>query len=147
MGIILKSSDEIAKMRATGRIVHAVLDAIEAACVPGVSTAELNRIAERAIDRAGARSAFLGYRPHGAPPYPAVLCTSRNDGGVHGIPRNDELLKEGDLIGIDFACYKDGFCADRAPPPGGGGGGRAAPGAAQTPPPIPRAGHCRVPGG
>ncbi|MFL5393044.1 MAG: type I methionyl aminopeptidase [Myxococcales bacterium] len=114
MGIILKSSDEIAKMRATGRIVRAVLDAIEAACVPGVSTAELNRIAERAIDRAGARSAFLGYRPHGAPPYPAVLCTSRNDVVVHGIPRNDELLREGDLIGIDFACYKDGFCADSA---------------------------------
>ena len=65
MGIVLKSADEIAKMRATGRIVRAVLDAIEAACVPGVSTAELNRIAERAIERAGARSAFLGYRPRG----------------------------------------------------------------------------------
>src|SRR3954464_895278 len=98
MGIILKSSDEIAKMRATGRIVHAVLDAIEAACVPGVSTAELNRIPEppasraeltgtaaRASARAGAPWAFLGSRPPGAPPYPAVLCTSRNDVVVHGI--------------------------------------------------------------
>src|SRR3954470_23395299 len=100
MGIILKSSDEIAKMRATGRIVRAVLDAIEAACVPGVSTAELNRIAERAIDRGGARTpraggrrAFLGAPRAGAPPYPAVLCTSRNDVVVHGIPRKDELLR------------------------------------------------------
>src|SRR3954465_10147691 len=136
MGIILKSSDEIAKMRATGRIVRAVLDAIEAACVPGVSTAELNQIAERAIDRAGARSAFLGSRPHGAPPYPAVLCTSRNDVVVHGIPRNDELLKEGDLIGIDFACYKDGFCAApaRTIPVGGVGGGGAPPRALPKPP-------------
>jgi len=114
MGIVLKSSAEIAKMRATGRIVRAVLDAIEAACVPGITTAELNRIAERALERAGARSAFLGYRPHGLPPYPAVLCTSRNEVVVHGIPREDEVLREGDLVGIDFACYKDGFCADSA---------------------------------
>jgi methionyl aminopeptidase len=114
MGIVLKSSGEIAKMRATGRIVRAVLDAIEAACVPGITTAELNRIAERALERAGARSAFLGYRPHGLPPYPAVLCTSRNEVVVHGIPREDEVLREGDLVGIDFACYKDGFCADSA---------------------------------
>jgi methionyl aminopeptidase len=114
MGIILKSTEEIAKMRATGRIVHAILDAIEAACVPGVSTAALNRIAERALESAGARSAFLGYRPRGLPPYPAVLCTSRNHVVVHGIPGEDEVLVEGDLIGIDFACYKDGFCADSA---------------------------------
>jgi methionyl aminopeptidase len=114
VGIILKSSDEIAKMRATGRIVRAVLDAIEAACVPGVSTADLNRIAQRALERAGARSAFLGYRPRGLPPYPAVLCTSRNDVVVHGIPRENEVLHEGDLIAIDFACYKDGYCADSA---------------------------------
>jgi methionyl aminopeptidase len=114
MGIVLKSSAEIAKMRATGRIVRAVLDAIEAACVPGVTTAQLNRIAERALERGGARSAFLGYRPHGLPPYPAVLCTSRNEVVVHGIPREDEVLREGDLVGIDFACYKDGFCADSA---------------------------------
>jgi len=114
MGIVLKSRDEIAKMRATGRIVRAVLDAIEAACVPGVSTAALNRIAERALERAGARSAFLGYRPRGLAPYPAVLCTSRNGVVVHGIPREDEVLREGDLIGIDFACYKNGHCADSA---------------------------------
>ena len=114
MGIILKSTRELAKMREAGRVVSAVLDAVEAACVPGVSTAELNRVAERELTRARARSAFLGYRPGSLPPYPAVLCTSRNRVVVHGIPNEHERLHEGDLVGIDFACFKDGYCADAA---------------------------------
>jgi methionyl aminopeptidase len=114
MGIIIKSMLELAKMRRTGGIVRGVLDAVEAACVPGVTTAELDRIAAREIERAGAKSAFLGYRPGNMPPYPAVLCTSINPVVVHGIPRANEVLREGDLIGIDFACFKDGFCADAA---------------------------------
>ena len=101
-------------MREAGLIVSAVLDAVEAACVPGVTTFELNRIAERELARAKARSAFLGYRPGGAPPYPAVLCTSVNRVVVHGIPSKQECLREGDLIGIDFACFKNGYCADAA---------------------------------
>jgi methionyl aminopeptidase len=114
MGIILKNQRELDKMREAGRIVHAVLDAVEAACLPGVTTAELNRIAAREIERAKARSAFLGYRPGGVPPYPAVLCTSINGVVVHGIPRADEVLHEGDIIGVDFACFKDDYCADAA---------------------------------
>jgi methionyl aminopeptidase len=114
MGIILKNSRELDKMRAAGRIVAAVLDAVEAACLPGVTTAELNRIAARELERAKARSAFLGYRPGGLPPYPAVLCTSINGTVVHGIPRANEALREGDIIGVDFACYKDDYCADAA---------------------------------
>ena len=114
MGIILKSQRELDKMREAGRIVSAVLDAVEAACVPGVTTFELNAIARRELARAKARSAFLGYRPGVAPPYPAVLCTSVNRVVVHGIPSKQECLREGDLIGIDFACFKDGYCADAA---------------------------------
>jgi len=114
MGIVLKSRREIARMRAAGRIVHAVLDAVEAACVPGMSTLDLERIAARVLARAGARSSFLGYGPRGAPPYPAVLCTSVNGTVVHGIPSRDIVLREGDVIGIDFACSKDGYCADAA---------------------------------
>src|SRR3954468_22011981 len=114
MGIILKSQRELDKMREAGRIVSAVLDAVEAACVPGVTTLALNDIAKRELARAKARSAFLGYRPGGAPPYPAVLCTSVNRVVVHGIPSRRECLREGDLIGIDFACFKDGYCADAA---------------------------------
>src|SRR4051794_22424315 len=114
MGIVLKSERELAKMREAGRVVRAVLDAVEAACVPGVTTAELNAIAERELRRAKATSAFLGYAPGGAPPYPAVLCTSVNAVVVHGIPDRRQVLREGDVVGIDFACYKDGYCADAA---------------------------------
>lgn len=114
MAIRLKSSDEIAKMRKVGLIVADVLDAVEEACRPGVSTWKLNEIAEQVMSRAGAASAFIGYAPGGAPPYPAVLCTSINEVIVHGIPNKQVFLQEGDIIGIDFACYKEGFCADSA---------------------------------
>jgi len=114
MGIVLKNSREIARMRATGQIVSAVLDAVEAACVPGVTTGALNRIADRELRRAEARSAFLGYQPGPMMPYPAVLCTSVNGVVVHGIPSEEEVLREGDIVGIDFACHKDGYCADAA---------------------------------
>ena len=109
MKIYLKTADEVAKLRAVNLIVAAILDEIEAAVKPGVSTWALNEVAERGIKKHGATSAFLNY--HG---YPAVLCTSVNDVVVHGIPRKDEILKEGDLIGIDFGCFKDGFCGDSA---------------------------------
>jgi methionyl aminopeptidase len=114
MGIVLKSAREIAKMREAGKIVHAVLDAVEAACRPGVSTEELAKIAEKVLTKHGARSAFVGYRPRGQPPYPSVLCTSVNDAVVHGIPSRDVILAEGDIVGIDFACFKDKYCADAA---------------------------------
>jgi len=114
MGIVLKNTAELARMRKAGDIVRAVLDAVEAACVPGTTTAELDRIAARELARRGGRSAFVGYRPGGAPPYPAVLCTSINNVVVHGIPKPGDVLREGDLIGIDFACFADGYCADAA---------------------------------
>src|SRR5689334_19893059 len=114
MGIVIKSGREIAKMREAGIIVRGVLDAVESACVPGTTTGKLNRIAERELALAKARSAFLGYRPGGAPAYPAVLCTSVNRVVVHGIPSDREVLREGDVVGVDFACYKDGYCADAA---------------------------------
>jgi methionyl aminopeptidase len=107
--IYLKTPDEIAKLRAVNLVVSAVLDACEAAVKPGVSTWELNEIADRELKRAGSTSAFLGY--HG---YPAVLCTSVNEVVVHGIPRKDVVLKEGDIIGIDFGCFLDGYCGDSA---------------------------------
>ena len=101
-------------MREAGRVVHAVLNAVEKACVPGAPTLDLDRLAAEALQRAGCRSAFVGYAPGGAPPYPAVLCTSRNHEVVHGIPSKHVILQEGDILGIDFACFKDGYCADAA---------------------------------
>ena len=107
--IYLKSKDEVEKLRAVNLIVSQVLDACEAACKPGVTTWDLNEIADARLKALGATSAFLGY--HG---YPAVLCTSVNEVVVHGIPRKDLVLKDGDIIGIDFGCFKDGFCGDSA---------------------------------
>jgi methionyl aminopeptidase len=114
MGIVIKNTIELEKMHAAGRIVAGVLDAVEVACVPGVTTAELEHIARRELERAKAKSAFLGYRQAGSPPFPAVLCTSVNQVVVHGIPSRRVVLGEGDVIGIDFACFKDGYCGDAA---------------------------------
>jgi methionyl aminopeptidase len=114
MGIIIKNTLELLKMREAGIIVAGVLDAVEAACVPGATTAELNRIAQRELARAKATSAFFGYRQGETPPFPAVLCTSVNRVVVHGIPSDDVVLGEGDVVGIDFACFKNGYCGDAA---------------------------------
>jgi methionyl aminopeptidase len=109
MGFYLKTSDEIDKLRRANQAVAAVLDVCEAACKPGVSTWELNEVADKKLKQLGAKSAFLNY--HG---YPAVLCTSVNEVVVHGIPRRDVVLKEGDIVGLDFGCFIDGFCGDAA---------------------------------
>src|SRR3954470_830808 len=109
MSIQLKSPAEIAKLREANLIVADVLDTLEAAAKPGMSTWELNDIADRRLKQLKGESAFLGY--HG---YPAVLCTSVNEVVVHGIPRKDVVLKDGDLLSIDFGAYKDGWCGDSA---------------------------------
>jgi methionyl aminopeptidase len=105
----LKSRAELELMRDAGVVCAGILEDICAAAKPGASTWELDQIARRGIDKHKVTSAFLGY--HG---YPAVLCTSINHVVVHGIPRKNEVLKDGDVIGIDFGIYKHGFCADTA---------------------------------
>jgi methionyl aminopeptidase len=114
MSIQLKSPSEIAKLREANLIVADVLDALEAAAKPGVSTWELNEIAATRLRQLKGDSAFLGYGGHGVPPYPAVVCTSINDVVVHGIPRRDDVLKPGDILSIDFGAFKDGWCGDSA---------------------------------
>jgi methionyl aminopeptidase len=109
MRIHLKSKDELRLMREAGLVAAEILDEVCAAAKPGVSTWELDKVAARGIDRHKVTSAFLGY--HG---YPAVLCTSINNVVVHGIPRKNEVLADGDIIGIDFGIFKHGFCADTA---------------------------------
>lgn len=111
MKIFYKTKAEIEKLRLANLIVADILDLLEDRCRPGVSTAELNELAARALKKAGAKSAFLGYAD---PPYPAVVCTSVNEVVVHGIPRRDVVLKDGDIIGLDFGAFKDGFCGDSA---------------------------------
>jgi len=111
MAIQLKSPAEIAKLREANLVVADVLDQLEAAAKPGVSTWDLNEIAIQRLKQLKAESAFLGY---GHPKYPAVLCTSVNDVVVHGIPRRDVILKDGDILSIDFGAFKDGWCGDSA---------------------------------
>ncbi len=115
MGLELKSKSEIARMREAGSLVARILDRMGELVAPGVSTAELNAVAEKMIDDAGAISAFKGYRhPHNGPEFPAVLCTSRNEEIVHGIPSRHTVLKEGDIISIDCGAKLDGFFGDSA---------------------------------
>ena len=111
--IMLKRPEEIEIMRAANRIVAEVLAAMKEAVRPGVTTGELDRIAEEMTRARGAVPAFKGYEVGGRV-YPASLCASINDEVVHGIPSPSRVLQEGDIIGCDFGvCYK-GFYGDAA---------------------------------
>lgn len=106
--IIKKSPDEIRKMREAGRIVAEVLEIIEGRIRPGVTTEELDRIAEEHIRSRGGVPSFLGYQG-----FPKSICTSINDVVVHGIP-DGTRLREGDIIGVDVGVILDGYHADAA---------------------------------
>lgn len=107
--IIYKSVDEIDKMRAAGRIVAGTIDRVLAAVAPGKSTADLDAVAERYILEQDAVPSFKGYRG-----FPATICTSLNEEIVHGIPSPKRVLKEGDLLSLDFGAIWEGFHADSA---------------------------------
>jgi methionyl aminopeptidase len=106
--IILKSPQEIEKMRRSNQIVVEILKEVKAAARPGVKTRELDELAERLLIQYQARSAFKGYNG-----YPAVLCTSVNEEVVHGIP-SDRTLKEGDVLSLDFGVLYDDYYGDAA---------------------------------
>jgi methionyl aminopeptidase len=105
---VRKTADEIAKMRRAGRIVAEMHERTRGAIRPGVTTAELDKVAREVLDRRGARSNFLGY--HG---FPAVICTSPNDMIVHGIP-GDYRLEEGDVVSVDCGAIVEGYHGDAA---------------------------------
>lgn len=107
--IILKSSDEIELMRASSLVVAEVLRLLRDKVSPGATTLDLERLAEAETKRLGARPAFKGYRG-----YPFCLCTSVNSEIVHGMPSAAKLLKEGDILSIDFGVVMDGFYGDAA---------------------------------
>jgi methionyl aminopeptidase len=107
--IQLKTGSEIEIIRENALILCEILRAIIAAARPGVSTAELDDLAERWMERAGVVSAFKGYRG-----YPAVICTSVNEEIVHGIPKRDRVLREGDILSIDIGIERLGLFADKA---------------------------------
>src|SRR5437870_8129871 len=112
-GPILKSRDEIAVMDRANNVVLEILEILRGMIKPGVTTAQLNAVAEEELARRGAKSPFKGYAPMNLPAYPAVPCASSNDVIVHGIP-NRSRLQEGDIIGLDFGSILDGFVGDAA---------------------------------
>lgn len=112
--IVLKSAREIELMRAAGRLVCGVLDEIGTLVRPAVTTAELNEVARRRIDEAGATALFLGVRnPQARFPFPGCICASVNDAVVHGIP-DDRPLREGDILSVDVGVRLNGYCGDSA---------------------------------
>lgn len=106
--IILKSKREIDKMRVSNRMVADILHELKAEMQPGITTRELDRLAEEKIRQRGAIPAFKGYRG-----FPASICTSVNEEVVHGIP-SKRVLKEGDLLSIDIGVLYDGYYGDSA---------------------------------
>jgi methionyl aminopeptidase len=108
MAIIIKSKDEREKMRQAGHIVAEILAKLRSAVRPGITTADLDAIAVAELKQRGAKASFLGY--HG---YPASICTSVDDEIVHGIP-GKRVLKEGDIISIDFGAIYNGWHGDSA---------------------------------
>lgn len=106
--IVLKSPAELEKMRAAGRIVAETLALLESRITPGVTTAELNGLAEKECERQGGVPAFKGYGG-----FPYAICASPNDRVVHGFPDNTPL-RNGDIISIDFGVLYKGFYGDAA---------------------------------
>lgn len=113
-GIVLKSQREIEAMRDAGKINYEahmmMLDALK----PGISTGELDRIAARVLEKYGAVPAFLGYPPGGKYPFPAVITVSVNSELVHGIPSDERILNDGDIVSLDCGTIYKGFVGDSA---------------------------------
>lgn len=114
MKIFLKTEDEIELMRRANRLVGATLAEIAKNIKPGVSTLQLDSIAEEFIRDNGAIPTFKNFpNPFGGP-FPASICTSVNEVVVHGIPSKDVILKDGDVVSVDCGTLLDGFCGDSA---------------------------------
>lgn len=111
--IQLKSDRELERMREAGRHAGEILVVLRELVKPGVTTEEIARAASRQIEERKLGSSFLGYGPRGAPPFPAVICTSVNAEIVHGIPGPLEL-REGDVLKLDFGVIFEGFHGDSA---------------------------------
>ncbi len=109
-----KTPDELMIMREAGRITALALQAVRDAIRPGVSTLELDAIAEDVIRRHDAIPAFLGYPPGSRNPFPATITASVNEELVHGIPSADRVLREGDIISIDCGAVYNGYVGDAA---------------------------------
>lgn len=112
--MLIKTKEEIEKIRKAGRILAQVAKVVLSRAEEGITLKTLDNIARELIEKAGAKPAFLGYWPYGAKkPYPCSICTSVNDTVVHGVP-NDYKLRSGDVLKLDFGVLLDGWHADAA---------------------------------
>jgi methionyl aminopeptidase len=109
MPIMIKTPQEIEKMRRSGQIVREVLEHVRKLVKPGATTQDLENAAAEKIRELGAKPAFKGYRG-----YPCVLCTSVNEEVVHGIPSANRVLRDGDIVSIDTGVIIDGYYGDSA---------------------------------
>jgi methionyl aminopeptidase len=113
--IVRKSPAELEKMRRAGLLVWKILEELRGMVRPGVTTLELEVVAERMIADAGARPAFKGYYvPAAGSKFPFVLCTSVNDEVVHGMPSGKRVLNAGDIVSIDTGVQLEGYFGDSA---------------------------------
>ena len=111
--IFLKTEDEIELLRESNLLVGRTLAEVAKLVKPGVTTGELDKVAEEFIRDHGAVPTFKGFPNQYGDPFPASLCTSVNEQVVHGIP-GDIVLKEGDIVSVDCGTYMNGFCGDSA---------------------------------
>jgi methionyl aminopeptidase len=107
----LKSAEDLARIRESGRIVAEVLEKLGAMVAPGISTLELDAEAEAIIRSHGGVPSFKGY---GDPPFPGSICASIDEEVVHGIPKASRILREGQILSVDVGAYLNGFHADAA---------------------------------
>ena len=114
--VTIKSKREIELMKEACKVVALTHKAIEEAIKPGMTTGEIDKIAEQTMKKYGAISAEKGYDPgiKGIPPYPAATCISINDEVIHGVPSNKRQIKDGDIVSIDLVALKDGYHGDAA---------------------------------
>ena len=119
MAVTLKSRQEIAQLRQAGRIVAETYEILRPYVKPGTSTAELDQIAEDYIRSKGAKPIYKGYGARPArnglpaiPAFPATICVAVNDVICHGIPSRKEILREGDIIGVDIGVLYKGWVGD-----------------------------------
>lgn len=109
MAVVLKTGDEIARMRRAGEVVRELLDAVRPHVQAGATTMDLEEVAAAKVKQLRVTPAFKGYRG-----FPCVLCTSVNQEVVHGIPSKKRLLRDGDIVSIDTGVVIDGFYGDSA---------------------------------
>ncbi len=115
MAVELYSFKEIEKIKKACQVVVEVLDALSRAIKPGMSTYELDIMAREEAKKRGAKPAFLNYKPpFSKESFPASLCVSINEAVVHGLPKKEQIIQEGDIVSLDFGAYVDGYAGDSA---------------------------------